>query len=124
MSPSLCSSGSGSGGSSVPVHYSSNYCHPIYEVPRYPGLMSSTMSSTTASNMASNMASNTLGHPTLASSGHLNLANGHGHTLHNGQLVSGHLGQHHPVQHHLGHQGRHNIYEQGTLDSQLTAKIY
>ena len=114
VSPSLCSSGSGSGRSSVPVHYTSNYCHPIYEVPRYPGLSG---------------VSNTLGHysstngngATLASNGH------HGHTLHHGQLVSGHLGQH--VVHHNGHSGLNgqhinNIYESNTLDSQLTAKIY
>jgi len=120
VSPSLCSSGSGSGRSSVPVHYTSNYCHPIYEVPRYPGLSG---------------VSNTLGHyssangngATLASSGHMGLANGHGHTLHHGQLVSGHLGQH--VVHHNGHNGLNgqhinNIYESNTLDSQLTAKIY
>ena len=58
-------------GRAVPVNYNTNYCHPIYEVPRYPVI---------------------------------NTNNGQ----HNLTLSS--------------HQ--HNIYEQGTLDSHLTAKIY
>ena len=58
-------------GRAVPVNYNTNYCHPIYEVPRYPVI---------------------------------NTNNGQ----HNLTLSSHH----------------HNIYEQGTLDSHLTAKIY
>ena len=60
----------------MPVNYNTNYCHPIYEVPRYPVVP--------------------------------------GNNGMNGQHTLTLSNQHH----------HHNIYEQGTLDSHLTAKIY
>ena len=63
-------------GRAVPVNYNTNYCHPIYEVPRYPVVP--------------------------------------GNNGMNGQHTLTLSNQHH----------HHNIYEQGTLDSHLTAKIY
>ena len=104
--PTVPSTLCGTGSSSTSVQYNSNYCHPIYEVPRYPVVN------------GVNGINGTLGGP----NGHLTLANGH--TL----MANGQLQQLPPGHHHQLGQGGHNtVYEgQGTLDSQhhLTAKIY
>ena len=77
--PTVPSTTSHHGHATLPVQYNSNYCAPIYEVPRYPVVSNGTLVTTDT-----------------------------GHTL---------------SSHHRSHL-HNNIYEQGTLDSQLTAKIY
>jgi len=86
--PTVPSTMCSSTGRTVPIHYNSNYCHPIYEVPRYP------------------------------------VVNGHGTLVGSGVHTPGHLtlSSQHGQHGHITH--GHNIYEQGTMDSHLTAKIY
>ena len=86
----------------VPVQYNSNYCHPIYEVPRYPVV---------GNGHGGGIVNNGVSHH-VGLNGHLTLSSQH--TL-------GTLGDH---ANGLGGHHQHNIYEQGTLDSHLTAKIY